>query len=60
VDDPYEEPVNPEITLTTVDSSPEENARKIVSYLEERGFLLPDGNGNKAAEASEQETAVVA
>jgi len=43
VDDPYEEPVNPEITLYTVETTPEENARLIVSYLEERGFLQPDG-----------------
>ncbi|MCI0518729.1 MAG: bifunctional sulfate adenylyltransferase/adenylylsulfate kinase [Chloroflexi bacterium] len=43
VDDPYEEPVNPEITLNTVDFTPEDNARKIVAYLEERGFILPDG-----------------
>jgi sulfate adenylyltransferase len=43
VDDPYEEPVNPEITLYTVETGPEENARKIVALLEERGFLLPDG-----------------
>lgn len=43
VDDPYETPVNPEITLYTVGVSPEENARKIIAYLEEKGFLLPDG-----------------
>ncbi len=43
VDDPYETPVNPEITLYTVGVSAEENARKIIAYLEERGFLLPDG-----------------
>jgi sulfate adenylyltransferase len=43
VDDPYEEPVNPELILYTVETGPEENARKIVAYLEERGFLLPDG-----------------
>lgn len=43
VDDPYEVPVNPEITLYTVGITPEENARKIISYLEEGGFLLPDG-----------------
>ncbi len=42
VDDPYDVPVNPEITLDTVKFSPEENARKIVAYLEERGFLLPE------------------
>jgi len=43
VDDPYEEPVNPEIILKTVNISPNENAHSIVAYLEERGFLLPDG-----------------
>jgi sulfate adenylyltransferase len=63
VDDPYEVPMNPEITLYTVDSTPEENARKIVAYLEERGFILPDGNGYKAgSDEAEQpvETAIQA
>jgi len=47
VDDPYELPVDPEITLYTVDIPPEVNARRIIEYLEEGGFLLPDGsNGN--------------
>lgn len=44
IDDPYEEPLQPEIVLETVNVSPEENARKIISYLEERGFLLKDGS----------------
>jgi sulfate adenylyltransferase len=44
VDDPYEEPINPELNLETVDVTPEENARKIVAYLEEQGFLLRDGS----------------
>ncbi|MBN1876299.1 MAG: adenylyl-sulfate kinase, partial [Anaerolineae bacterium] len=39
IDDPYEEPLNAEIELETVKSTPEENARRIVAYLEERGFL---------------------
>ncbi|WP_028457974.1 bifunctional sulfate adenylyltransferase/adenylylsulfate kinase [Chloroflexus sp. Y-396-1] len=39
IDDPYEPPVNPELTLSTIDVSPEENARKIIRYLEEKGFL---------------------
>jgi len=47
VDDPYEVPVDPEITLDTVGFSPDENARKIVEFLEAHGFILPDGtNGN--------------
>lgn len=39
IDDPYEPPVNPEIVLTTIDSSPEDNAQRIVNYLIEQGFL---------------------
>ncbi len=41
IDDPYEPPLHPEITLNTQDSSAEENANKIIRYLESRGFLLP-------------------
>ena len=40
VDDPYEEPINPEITVTGDVITPEENALKIIGYLEEQGFLL--------------------
>jgi sulfate adenylyltransferase len=43
IDDPYEAPRNPEITLDTVTFTPEENARKIVVYLQNRGFIKPDG-----------------
>ena len=59
VDDPYESPVNPEITLNTVEYSAEDNARRIVTYLEEQGFLLPDGavNGIAPAEESQAEPA---
>ena len=39
IDDPYEEPVNPEITLDTVKFSAEENANRIVTELEKRGFF---------------------
>ena len=39
IDDPYEEPVDPEIILNTVDASPEENARDIIQYLKERGYI---------------------
>jgi len=40
IDDPYEVPIDPEIVVNTVGSTPESNARKIVEYLEERGFVL--------------------
>jgi sulfate adenylyltransferase len=39
IDDPYEAPQNPEIVLDTTSSSAEENARSIVRYLKERGFI---------------------
>lgn len=39
IDDPYEPPQHPEITLDTVGYTPEENARRVVGYLQERGFL---------------------
>jgi sulfate adenylyltransferase len=39
VDDPYEPPESPELTLHTTDTTPEANARLVVDYLEERGYL---------------------
>jgi sulfate adenylyltransferase len=39
VDDPYEPPRHPEIRLDTVHHTPEENARRILDYLIERGFV---------------------
>lgn len=42
VDDPYEAPVSPELSLTTTDVSPADNARKIIRHLLGREFLLDD------------------
>jgi sulfate adenylyltransferase len=39
IDDPYESPQNPEIVLDTVHFSAEENARSIVRFLIDRGFI---------------------
>jgi len=39
IDDPYEPPFQPEIELETANRSAEENARRIISYLRERGFV---------------------
>jgi sulfate adenylyltransferase len=39
VDDPYEPPIDPEIILNTVECTPEDNARRIISHLENHGFL---------------------
>jgi sulfate adenylyltransferase len=44
IDDPYEPPLDPELRLTTVDSRPEDNAREVVDYLIDKGFLLGDGD----------------
>ncbi len=44
VDDPYEEPEDPEIQLDTVRASPEQNARMIVTYLIEHGYLSHTGD----------------
>ena len=39
VDDPYEPPIDTEIMIRGYGSTPEENARIVVKYLEEQGFL---------------------
>jgi len=41
VDDPYEPPIDPEITLQGSGVTPEANARKVIDYLEAQGFVLP-------------------
>jgi sulfate adenylyltransferase len=55
VDDPYEVPVNPEIILNTVDFGPDENARKIIAYLEEHGYLLPVNQNERTNGHTEEE-----
>ena len=44
IDDPYEPPVNPDIVVTTVNCSPQENARKVVAEAMVIGFS-PGGAG---------------
>ncbi len=39
IDDPYERPEDPEIVIDTVNHDAEGNARRIVEYLVERGFV---------------------
>lgn len=46
IDDPYEPPLHPEITLDTVHYSPEDNAHFIIEYLLKQGLVrLNGGNG---------------
>jgi sulfate adenylyltransferase len=40
VDDPYEAPLDPEIALDTVANSAEDNARTVMAYLENAGFVI--------------------
>jgi len=40
VDDPYEPPIDQEITLETVRYTPEENAGRIIACLEGQGLLI--------------------
>jgi len=53
VDDPYEVPVDPEITLDTVEFTSDANAGSIIEYLEEGGYLLPDGTNGSNSNQSE-------
>ena len=39
IDDPYEVPETPEITLDTVVTSPDGNARRVLDHLERQGFV---------------------
>ena len=41
VSDPYEEPIDPEITVETENQSPEDSAQQILGYLEKHGWLKP-------------------
>ena len=43
VSDPYEEPLNPEVTVHTDRETVEESAQKILVYLEQRGLISASG-----------------
>lgn len=51
IDDPYESPENPEITLDTVSRTPEENARLIIDILRRDGFIKPSATVNGDTES---------
>ena len=42
VSDPYEEPLNPEITVFSGKETPEESAERIIQYLIENGYVDDD------------------
>ena len=40
IDDPYEKPVNPELSIDTSNISQEEAVQQVLIYLENEGFLI--------------------
>ena len=46
IDDPYEPPLSPEITLDTVGHTPEENARLVRDYIVEKGFVRAESDSD--------------
>lgn len=51
IDDPYEPPTHAELTLNTVAASPEQNARRILSYLIAHGFVQIEQSHEEATHA---------
>ncbi len=54
VNDPYEEPVNPELVLDTDKESIEESAARVITLLAERGYIAPDSAATDQAEAAKR------
>ena len=54
IDDPYEPPLQPELTLETTKVTPEKNARLILEYLARKGFV----SENVASEVDAKESAL--
>ncbi len=48
ISDPYEAPLKPELTLSTTDATPEENARRILDYLLAQGLVRQDADADAA------------
>ncbi len=45
IDDPYEAPQHPEITIETLSHTPEDNARMVLNMLIEQGFVRTEAPG---------------
>lgn len=53
VDDPFDEPVDPEVICDTHLETPEESAAKVVSYLRKHGYLPAQAGSNGAGARSQ-------
>ncbi|MBI4789267.1 MAG: adenylyl-sulfate kinase [Chloroflexi bacterium] len=49
IDDPYEEPLNPEIVIESDKETPEQSAQRIIARLEEMGYLRRSNGASKNA-----------
>jgi adenylylsulfate kinase len=50
IDDPYEEPLHPELTLDATNTSPQEATVLLLHYLEKQGILVVPRGGEVADE----------
>jgi sulfate adenylyltransferase len=39
VDDPYEIPTSPEVSINTTDTTPNESAQEVLLFLGQKGFI---------------------
>lgn len=58
VDDPYEEPENPELVVETNKEAPEQSAERILLKLEELGYLEPEDNSDESKQVKDRLTAM--
>jgi adenylyl-sulfate kinase len=59
VDDPYEEPENPELVVETDKETPEQSVQRILAKLEELGYLEPeDEHSDEARQVADRLTAL--
>lgn len=52
IDDPYEPPLSPELTLDTVSSTPERNAGRILDHLMDKGYVRGANTREKMPETT--------
>jgi adenylylsulfate kinase len=57
IDDPFDDPVEPDVICDTDKETPEESTRKIVDHLRKNGYLPPSEAGNGAGRASDVQEA---
>ena len=57
VNDPYEEPENPELILDTANESIEESALRVIDLLEERGYVPKGTSGAESANVDRESEA---